>query len=45
MNDFLFRLPFAIFGAYIGSKRGDYLTMFVCSLIGASIGEFLFSIL
>lgn len=44
MNDFLFRLPFAIFGAYIGSKRGGHLSMFVCSLIGASIGEFLFCI-
>ena len=45
MNDFLFRMPFAILGAYIGSKRGGFLSMFICSLIGASIGEFLLSIL
>lgn len=41
MIEFVFRLFFAILGAYIGGKRGGFITMFICSLIGASIAEFL----
>lgn len=45
MSEFVFRLTFAIFGAYIGRKRGGYLTMFICAFIGCIVGDLMFSMM
>lgn len=45
MNDFLFRLPFAIIGASIGSKRGGFIRMFIYSFIGCIVGDALMALL
>lgn len=46
MNEFLFRLPFAILGAHIGRKYGgDFITSFGCSFIGCIVGDALMAML
>lgn len=41
MIEFVFRLFFAMLGGHIGGKCGRFITVFIGSLIGASIAEFL----
>ena len=45
MSDFLFRLPFAFLGSYIGGKRGGITSMICGSFMGCCVGELVLMLL
>lgn len=45
MSEFLFRLPFSMLGAYIGSKHDGCLPIIVGSFIGCFVAEALMILL
>ena len=45
MSDFLFRLPFAFIGTFIGSKCGGCFSMICGSFMGCCVGELIWMLL